>query len=120
MARTARRKSKSAAKKRKVGASTKSPAKIAVKTASKPGSRTASKSKSRSLKPAKSRTISDSTKPDPLDALIDAAAGALSLTIEPAWKAPVRANLQVILGQAALFAGFALPDDADPAPIFRA
>jgi hypothetical protein len=116
MARTARRKSKNAAKKRKAGASTRSPAKIATKTASK----TARKSKSRSLKPTKSRAISDSAKPDPLDALIDAAAGALSLTIEPAWKAPVRANLQVILGQAALFAGFALPDDAEPAPIFRA
>ena len=58
--------------------------------------------------------------PDPIDALIDAAAAILTLTIEPAWKPAVRANLQVIFAQVALVTAFDLPDDAEPAPIFRA
>ena len=35
--------------------------------------------------------------PDPLDDLIDAAARALDLPIEPEWKAAVKTNLQVTL-----------------------
>jgi hypothetical protein len=58
--------------------------------------------------------------PNPLDRLIEAAAASLALPIEPAWKAAVRANLHVIFGQAALFSDFELPDDAEPAPIFKA
>jgi len=69
----------------------------------------------RSAAPAKSTSKSAA-----LDPLIEAGAGALALTIEPAWKSSVRANLEVIFGQAALFADFELPDDAEPAPIFKA
>jgi hypothetical protein len=58
--------------------------------------------------------------PDPLDDLIDAAARALGLPIEPAWKAAVKTNLQVTLGHGALVAEFKLPDDAEPAPVFVA
>lgn len=58
--------------------------------------------------------------PDPLDDLIDAAARALDLPIEPAWKAAVKTNLQVTLGHGALVAAFKLPDDAEPAPVFVA
>jgi Protein of unknown function (DUF4089) len=57
---------------------------------------------------------------DPLDELIDAAARTLDLPIEPAWKTAVKTNLQVTLGHGAHVAAFALPDDAEPAPVFVA
>jgi Protein of unknown function (DUF4089) len=57
---------------------------------------------------------------DPLDDLIDAAARALELPIEPAWKAAVKTNLQVTLRHGAHVAKFALTDDAEPAPVFVA
>ena len=57
---------------------------------------------------------------DPLDAYIDAAGEALGLTIEPAWKPAVRANLEVTFKLAALVAEKELPDDAEPAPVFKA
>jgi hypothetical protein len=57
---------------------------------------------------------------DPLDGYIDAAAHALQLPIEPDWKPSVKANLAVTLKLAASVAEFPLPDDAEPAPIFRA
>jgi hypothetical protein len=57
---------------------------------------------------------------DPLDAMIDAATAALSLPIDPAWKSAVRMNLQVTLGHAALVGAFALDDDTEPAPVFKA
>ena len=57
---------------------------------------------------------------DPLDDLIDAAALALELPIEPAWKAAVETNLQVTLRHGAFVAEFELPDEAEPAPVFVA
>jgi hypothetical protein len=57
---------------------------------------------------------------DPLGDLIDAAAHALDLKIEPAWRGAVKANLATTFALAALFADFPLPDDAEPAPIFSA
>ena len=57
---------------------------------------------------------------DPLDDLIDAAARALDLPIEPEWKAAVKSNLQVTLRHGAQVAEFALPDEAEPAPVFVA
>jgi hypothetical protein len=56
----------------------------------------------------------------PLDHFIDAAAHALALPIEPAWKGTIRTNLAVTLALAASFAEFPLPDDAEPAPVFVA
>jgi hypothetical protein len=58
--------------------------------------------------------------PDPLDAFIAAAAEALGLPLEEAWKPAVKSNLQVTLGHAAAVDEFALPDDSEPAPVFRA
>ena len=58
--------------------------------------------------------------PDPLDELIDAAARVLELPIEPEWKAAVKVNLQVTLRHGTHVAEFALPDDAEPAPVFVA
>ncbi len=57
---------------------------------------------------------------DPLDDFIDAAAQALQLPIAPEWKASVKANLAVTLKHAATVAEFPLPDDAEPAPVFKA
>ncbi len=47
---------------------------------------------------------------DKLDDYIDAAASALSLPIEPAWKPAVRMNLEVSLRMARLVDEFPLPD----------
>jgi hypothetical protein len=58
--------------------------------------------------------------PDVLDSYIDAVAQALGLTVEPAWKRAVRANLEVTFRLAAVVAEQPLPDDAEPAPVFRA
>jgi hypothetical protein len=60
------------------------------------------------------------TEPDPYDELIEAAARIITLDIESVRKPAVRANLQAIFGQAALFMAFELPDDTEPAPIFKA
>jgi hypothetical protein len=57
---------------------------------------------------------------DPLDDFIDAAARALALPVEPDWKPAVAANLRVTLEHAASVEAFALPDDAEPAPVFKA
>ena len=56
----------------------------------------------------------------PLDDFIVAGARALELTIDKAWMPAVRANLAVTLRLAALVTAFALPDDAEPAPVFKA
>ena len=57
---------------------------------------------------------------DPLDDLIGAAALALDLNIEPAWLPAVAANLRVILHLGANVSKFQLPDDTEPATVFRA
>ena len=58
--------------------------------------------------------------PDKLDAFIDAAAAALDLPLEPAWKPAVKANLEVTLRHAATYADFPLPDEVEPAPVYKA
>jgi hypothetical protein len=58
--------------------------------------------------------------PDPLDDLVAAAARALALPLEPPWLPAIRANLAVNLRMAAFVAEFALPDESEPAPVFRA
>jgi len=57
---------------------------------------------------------------DPLDEFIDSAAKALALPLDPAWKGAVRANLEVSLKLGNLVSDFPLPDDAEPAPVFKA
>jgi hypothetical protein len=66
--------------------------------------------------PAASRKLP----PDPLDQFIDAAAVAIDLPIDAAWKPAIKANLEVTLRLARLFGDFPLPDDAEPAPVFVA
>jgi hypothetical protein len=55
-----------------------------------------------------------------LDAFMEASAQALDLPLEPAWKAGVRANLEVTFRLAGTVAAFELPDEAEPAPVFEA
>jgi hypothetical protein len=57
---------------------------------------------------------------DPLEDYIDAAAKALALPIEDAWKPAVRANLEVSLRLARLVDEFPLPDETEPASVFAA
>ena len=57
---------------------------------------------------------------DPLDDYIDSVAKALGLPVEDAWRPAVRANLEVTFKLAALVAEKELPDDAEPAPVFKA
>jgi hypothetical protein len=57
---------------------------------------------------------------NPLDDLIDAAAQVLALPIKDDWKPAVRANLDVSLKLARLVDEFALPDETEPASVYRA
>ena len=57
---------------------------------------------------------------DAIDGLVAASAQAVGLTIEPAWYGGVKFNLQLILRHAALVEEFSLPDDAEPAAVYRA
>jgi Protein of unknown function (DUF4089) len=60
------------------------------------------------------------TEGEPLDDYIDAAASALRLTIEDAWRPAVRANLEVSLRLARMVDEFPLPDKTEPASVFGA
>jgi hypothetical protein len=57
---------------------------------------------------------------EPLDDFIAAGASALDLKIDKSWMPAVRMHLQVTLRHGALVSAFALPDDTEPAPIFKA
>jgi hypothetical protein len=54
------------------------------------------------------------------DDFITASARALALPVDRSWYPAVRTNLEVTWRLAGLFTEFALPDDAEPAPVFRA
>ncbi len=61
------------------------------------------------------------TKPEnSIDAFVVASAQALGLALDPAWQKSIAFNLRLILRHAALVDEFALPDDAEPAPVFHA
>jgi Protein of unknown function (DUF4089) len=83
-------------------------------------SRKASRTRVTKATRAKSKTASKPIARDPLDAFVDAAAHALALPVDPAWKGAVKANLAVTLALTASFADFPLPDDTEPAPVFTA
>ena len=57
---------------------------------------------------------------DPLDEFIASGANALGLKIDRAWMPAVRTHLAVTLRHGAKVAEIALPDDAEPAPVFEA
>ena len=51
---------------------------------------------------------------------LDALAASLGITLDPEWRAGVRANYEISLRLASLVAEFPLDDEADLAPVFRA
>ena len=55
-----------------------------------------------------------------LDALIDAGTDLLRINVKPEWRAAVRMHLAISLGHAATVLKAELPDELDPAPVFRA
>ncbi len=61
-----------------------------------------------------------SRKSDHIGTMAAAAAEALALPIEPAWQTGITFNLQLLFKHAALIDGFALPDESEPGPVFRA
>jgi hypothetical protein len=77
--------------------------------------------KTKSLQAGKGRKASMPSKAgESLEEYVQAAAHTLLLPIEPEWLPAIRANLEVCLQLAASVAEFALPDEAEPAPQFRA
>jgi Protein of unknown function (DUF4089) len=44
----------------------------------------------------------------------------MALPVDPAWRADVKLNLQLLFKHAALVEAFSLPDEVEPAPVFRA
>jgi len=59
-------------------------------------------------------------KPDDMSALAAAGIKALALPVEPSWHAAIAFNLQLLFKHAALIDAFALADESEPAPVFRA
>jgi hypothetical protein len=57
---------------------------------------------------------------DSTDDFITASAEVLKLPLPPEWRPAVKANLEVTLRLARMVAEFPLPDDAEPAPVFKA
>jgi hypothetical protein len=54
------------------------------------------------------------------DAWITSSAALLGLPIEVAWMPAIRANVEVTLRLAKLVDEFPLPDEVEPAPVFKA
>lgn len=54
------------------------------------------------------------------DALIDAVAPLLGISVDPEWRPAIRTHLGITLRHASALAAFTLPDDLDPAPVFTA
>lgn len=53
------------------------------------------------------------------DAMIDALAPFLGLTVEPEYREGVKAHLRAAQTIAADVLAFEMPDDAEPAPVYR-
>lgn len=57
---------------------------------------------------------------DDLDAYVQAGCAALGIPLDPTWAPEVRRNVLVVLRMAETVAAVPLPDEAEPAPVFRA
>jgi hypothetical protein len=55
-----------------------------------------------------------------LDDFIVSGARALGLAVDKAWMPAVRTHLEITLRHGAAVTAFALPDEAEPAPVFKA
>jgi hypothetical protein len=99
----------------------KSPRKTVPKSARKTKqARTAKPEARRRVNTAAGHSKSKAPQPDALDMLVTAQTAALNLPIDPSWHGAVKVNLQLILRLGAMVDDFALPDDAEPGPIFHA
>jgi hypothetical protein len=85
----------------------------------KPAARTKNKTKT-APKPTRPAQQSRAQGSDMIEMLMVAGAQALALPLEEAFKAGVRSNLAALLVHAARVDAFSLPDDTEPAPVFRA
>ena len=74
----------------------------------------------RAKRPRSARVAAKMKLENSVDALVAASAQALGLALDPAWHDSIAFNLGLILRHAALVDEFALPDDAEPAPVFHA
>jgi hypothetical protein len=74
----------------------------------------------RAKRPRPARTSAKAKHENSIDAFVAASAQALGLALDPAWHKSIGFNLRLILRHAALVDEFALPDDAEPAPVFHA
>jgi hypothetical protein len=66
---------------------------------------------------SKGETLAD--RPFDVAAYVDAAAALIELPLDPAHRPGVILNMQRIAEMAALVMAFPLPDDTEPAPVFR-
>jgi len=57
---------------------------------------------------------------DEVDDWLDANAALLGITVAPEWRQSVRLHLRVTCDMAQRVAEFPLPDEAEPAAVFRA
>ena len=76
-------------------------------------------------KPRKVVKAAKRTKPapqtaHPLDDFIVSGARALGLAIDKTWMPAVRTHLEITLRHGTTVTAFALPDEAEPAPVFKA
>ena len=79
------------------------------------------RSTARSSTPRRTKSLKPVAAPtDAVAALVASGAEALRLPLDPTWRAGVEFNLRLILRHAALVEEFALPDEAEPAPVFDA
>ncbi len=79
------------------------------------------KKRTATRRPAKRKAPAQThARPDSLDHFIAAGARSLGLAVEPAWRPAVRTHLEVTLRHGAAAAAFALPDETEPAPVFKA
>ena len=62
----------------------------------------------------------DGATEDEMDAYVRAGCAALGIPLDPAWAPEVRRNLLVVLHMAETVAAVPPPDEAEPAPVFRA
>jgi len=74
----------------------------------------------RAKRPRPVRAAAETRPETSIDAFVAASAQALGLVLDPAWHDSVAFNLGLILRHAALVDEIALPDDAEPAPVFHA
>ena len=98
---------------------TKKPSRSRFKRKSPRGARAARTTRARGKRAVAAKAASASAR-EPMDDFIEAAARALGLPAEPEWRPAIKANLQVTLRLGTLVAELALPDDAEPAPVFHA